>query len=68
MLSIFMLAFVVIGTAIPTSAGCPQGNTACTGLCVAVYGSGGSIDHYVCSTGATSAEKNCTQSDEELPY
>lgn len=63
MLSILMLAFVIIATAIPTNAGCAQGNTACTGVCVPFYGPDGQISSYSCSGGETAAPKDCTTSD-----
>jgi hypothetical protein len=64
--SIFMLAFLLIATVIPTNAGnCPSGTA---GVCVAIYGPDGTISSYTCSTGATSAPKDCAtgSSDESL--
>ncbi len=68
-LSIFMLALVIIATAISTNAGCPQGNGGpCSGVCVAVYNSGGTVGSYVCSTGSTGAEKDCTTSSIQAEF
>ncbi len=63
-LSIFMIAFVIIAAAISTNAGCPTGKA---GVCVAVYGSNGTVSSYTCDSGATAAEKDCGTSsrDEE---
>ncbi len=58
-----MLAITIVASWITTNAQCPQSNTGpCTGVCVGVYGSGGTIDYYICSTGETAAPKDCTPS------
>ncbi len=62
--SIFLLSvFAVVAAIIPTNAGCPQGGGSCTGVCVGIYGSGGTITSYKCDTGATAEKKDCTPSE-----
>ncbi len=59
MSSIFILAIVIIATAFSANAGCPKGDA---GVCVGIYDANGNITSYTCSTGATSAPKDCATS------
>jgi hypothetical protein len=63
----FLLVLILTSVATSINAGCPgscggKDQPACNGLCVAVYGSDGKISYYFCSTGATTATKDCLAS------